>query len=70
MEATETSPFFVRPSVPAADRIRLAFSLESETHKALTPEGIAECRQHLWIAFEEQKVHERPAQSFTFERRV
>jgi hypothetical protein len=36
-------------------------TLESDTRKALTPECIAECRQHLLTALEEQKVHEGPA---------
>jgi hypothetical protein len=36
-------------------------TLESDTHKALTPECIAECRQHLLAALEEQRAHEGPA---------
>lgn len=36
-------------------------TLESETHEALTPGCIAECRQHLLTALEEQKAHEGPA---------
>lgn len=36
-------------------------SLESETHETLTPECIAECRQHLLTALEEWQVHEGPA---------